>query len=211
MKTHATMRPHSSTDSSASFAIGPFSQLILSHPAKAEGSEFSGSTAWENAVRMRWFMGLQLPDQEEPEEGSVDPNVRFIAKRKTNYSVTDFRKLVFDLGVFKPESKPGEISNRYNFAARKEGADNAVLYALTKFKNMSIRVVDSYNSPDYLVKKMQSMKLTQDYTPRELADAMAGLRLQGRIVETKVGTYSNRSPKMGLTVNNIFAQSGAQE
>jgi hypothetical protein len=189
----------------------PFSQLILSHPAKAEGSEFSGSTAWENAVRMRWFMGMQLPDQEEPEEGSVDPNVRYIAKRKTNYSVTDFRKLVFDQGVFKPQSNPGEISNRYNFAARKEGAENAVLFALTKFKNMSIRVVDSYNSPDYLVKKMQSMKLMQDYTPRELAEAMAGLRLQGRIVETKVGNYSNRSPKMGLTVNSVFAQSGAQE
>jgi hypothetical protein len=189
----------------------PFSQLILSHPAKAEGSEFSGSTAWENAVRMRWFMGLQLPDQEEQDEGSTDPNVRYICKRKTNYSVTDYRKLMFDLGVFKPESKPGDISNRYNFAARKEGAENAVLYALTKFKNMNIRVVDSYNSPDYLVKKMQSMKLMQDFTQKELAEAMAGLRLQGRIVETKVGTYSNRSPKLGLTVNNIFAQSGAQE
>lgn len=178
-----------------------FSQLILSHPAKAEGSEFSGSTAWENSVRMRWFMGTALPDQQEPEEGEADPNVRYIAKRKSNYSVRDYRKIIFDAGVFKPEAQQGTISQRYNFAARKEGAENTVLFAVNKLNGLSIRIVDAYNSPDYLVRKMQSMKLMQDYTPKELADAMAGLRLQGRLIETKVGNYPNRQPKLGLAVS----------
>lgn len=187
----------------------PVSQLILSHPAKAGDSEFSGSTAWENSVRMRWFMGSVLPDQTEPEEGEVDPNVRYLAKRKTNYSVKDYRKLIFDNGVFKPEHQPGEISQRYSFAARKEGAERAVMFALGKFNDLGIRVVDAYNSPDYLVRKMQASKLMQDYTPKECADALAGLRLQARVLETKVGSNANRTPKMGLTVNGFSAQSGA--
>lgn len=189
----------------------PVSQLILSHPAKAGDSEYSGSTAWENAVRMRWFMGSVLPDQEEPEEGAEDPNVRYIAKRKTNYSVKDYRKLVFDMGVFKPEDAPGEVSARYNYALRKEGAESAVLSAVAKFSAQNIRVVDARNSPDSLIAKMRSAKLMQDYGPKEIGDAIAALRLAGRLVEAPVGTNSNRTAKTGLKVASFFAQSGCSK
>ena len=188
----------------------PTSQLILSHPAKAGDSEFSGSTAWENSVRMRWFMGATLPDQPEPEEGEDDPNVRYIAKRKTNYSVRDYRKLVYADGVFKPENKPGDVSQRYSHAARQEGAQNCVCYAIDKLNASGQRVVDAYNSPDYLLKRMKAGKLMQDYTPKEITEATAALRLSGRLVEDKVGQNGNRTAKLGLVVNRFFsAQSGA--
>lgn len=189
----------------------PTSQLILSHPAKAGDSEFSGSTAWENSVRMRWFMGATLPDQEEPEEDQADPNVRYLAKRKTNYSVKDYRKLVFDAGVFKPEDRSGDMSQRYNYAARKEGAETCVLYAVTRFAEQKIRVVDGYNSPDYIVRKMQSSKLMQDYTPKEIGDAVAALRLSGRLVEAKVGQDTKRRPTFGLSINSFSTQQGASK
>lgn len=185
----------------------PVSQLILSHPAKAGDSEFSGSTAWENSVRMRWFMGSALPDQPQLEEEVEDPNVRYIAKRKTNYSVKDYRKLIFDLGVFKPEATAADTSQRYNYAARKEGAQTCVLYAVGKLNELKIRAVAAYNSSDYLTKHMQSMKLMQDYTPKEIGDAVAALRLCSRLVEDEVGKNSNRTPKMGLVVNRF---AGAQ-
>lgn len=185
----------------------PVSQLILSHPAKAGDSEYSGSTAWENSVRMRWYMGATLPDQEEPEEEQADPNVRYIAKRKTNYSIKDYRKLIFDMGVFKPESAPGDVSARYNYALRTEGAEMAVLSAVTKFAAKDIRVVDAKNSPDSLLSRMRASKLMQDYTPREIGDAIAALRLNGRLVETQVGTNANRTPKMSLKVSGFLAQS----
>lgn len=184
----------------------PTSQLILSHPAKATDSEFSGSTAWENAVRMRWFMGSVLPDQPQPDEEVEDPNVRYIAKRKTNYSVKDYRKLFFDMGVFKPEDAPGEVSARYNYAARTEGAQSAVLAAVSKLHAKQIRVVEAKNSPDSLLGRMRSAKLMQDYTPREITDAIASLRLSGRLIETQVGTNANRTPKMGLTVASFGDQ-----
>lgn len=185
----------------------PTSQLILSHPSKAGDSEFSGSTAWENAVRMRWFMGSTLPDQPEPDEEVEDPNVRYIAKRKTNYSVKDYRKLVFDMGVFKPENAPGEVSSRYNYGLRTEGARSAVLSAVAKFAASNIRVVDARNSPDSLVARMRSAKLMQDYSPKEIGDAIAALRLSGRLVESRVGANSNRTAKTGLVVANFSAQS----
>lgn len=189
----------------------PISQLILSHPAKAGDSEFSGSTAWENAVRMRWFMGATLPDQEEPAEEQADPNVRYIAKRKTNYSVKDYRKLIFDMGVFKPENAPGEVSARYNYALRTEGAENAVLAAVAKFTAKNIRVVDARNSPDSLLARMRSSKLMQDYTPKEVVDAIAALRLNGRLIEEQVGLNSNRTAKTGLVVASQRAQSGCSK
>lgn len=185
----------------------PTSQLILSHPAKSGDSEFSGSTAWENSVRMRWFMGSTLPDQQEPDEEQEDPNVRYIAKRKTNYSVKDYRKLIYDMGVFKPEDAPGEVSARYNYALRTEGAQSAVLSAVAKFAAQNIRVVDARNSPDSLLARMRSSKLMQDYAPKEITDAIAALRLNGRLVEKQVGMNANRSAKVSLVVANFLAQS----
>jgi hypothetical protein len=185
----------------------PTSQLILSHPAKAGDSEFSGSTAWENAVRMRWFMGATLPDQQEPDEEEANPNVRYLAKRKTNYSVKDYRKLIFDMGVFKPEGEPGDVSARYNYTLRTEGAQSAVLAAVRRFAEKEIRVVDARNSPDSLLARMRSAKLMQDYTPKEIGDAIAALRLNGRLIEKQVGTNANRTPKLSLTVADFRAQS----
>jgi RecA-family ATPase len=80
-----------------------FSPVIMGHPAKAIDSEFAGSGAWENAVRMRWYMGYKLPDQ-EPEE-NPDTNVRYLAKRKTNYSEKDYRKLIWQDGLFVQEQR----------------------------------------------------------------------------------------------------------
>jgi hypothetical protein len=44
----------------------PFAPVLLGHVARTAGSEFSGSAAWENACRMRWYMGTTLPDNFVP-------------------------------------------------------------------------------------------------------------------------------------------------
>jgi hypothetical protein len=58
-------------------------------PAKAADSEFSGSTAWEGAVRTRLYMGARLPGEEESDE-PVDDSVRCLCRRKANYSTKDW-------------------------------------------------------------------------------------------------------------------------
>jgi hypothetical protein len=175
----------------------------MGHPSRGIGSEFSGSSAWENAMRMRWYMGATLPDQ-KPDEAAeeADPNVRYLAKRKTNYSVTDYRKLHWKNGVFVPEQQASGFSRSITYAMRKDGAISAVMHAVHKFNAQEIRVTDGKNSPDYLPRKMRESKLAQDYTTKELAEAMAGQRLQGRLIVTKVGSYQNRTPMTGLATSD---------
>ena len=183
------------------------STVILAHPGKQEDSEFSGSTAWENSVRMRWYMGMKLPDQEVGDEDpDEDPDVRYIAKRKTNYTVKDYRKLLYRQGVFETTLEAGSGSERYTFGRRDEAADEIVLKALDRFADSGVRTTEGKSSPDYLPRKIRDMKLAQDCSQKELLEAMNRLRLAGRIVEGPVGKYPNRSPKIGLMRTPAGAQ-----
>jgi RecA-family ATPase len=173
----------------------PLSTVLLGHPAKAIGSEFSGSTAWENAVRMRWFLGTTLPDQ--PEAATAEDGVRYLAKRKSNYSTHDWRRLVYRDGSLEPDAPlPGPSS--YAAQARQDDARRCALSALRKLVDRQIRTTGARNSPDYLPRKIVEMKLAEDYSQRELAEAMNALLMDGRIVTGKVGTYPNRTAMTGL-------------
>lgn len=181
-------------------AISPVT-LLLGHPAKAQGSEFSGSTAWENAVRMRWYLGAQLPDQKQDEdEAEADQNVRYLAKRKTNYTVKDFRKLVYQNGVFVPEraEEMGSFTQRYTFAQRNTEAERTVLRAMNELKAIGMYGRAAHTSPDYLPKKVTQMKLGGDCTERELRDALNRLLLKKQVQEIEVGRLANRQPRMGI-------------
>lgn len=178
----------------------PFASVLMGHPAKQAGSEFSGSTAWENAVRMRWYMGNKLPQEDGEDSAPEDPNVRYLCKRKTNYTVKDFKKLTYEDGVFKPESEVGEFTQRYSQGSRVDGAEEIVIETLKRFAEVDIRVTDGRTSPDFMPKRMREMRLMGTYTTREVADAIGRLRLSGRIIEGPVGKSVNRTAKAGLKV-----------
>lgn len=183
------------------------STVLLAHPGKQEDSEFSGSTAWENSVRMRWHMGTKLPDQEgKDDEAEEDPTVRYIAKRKTNYTIKDYRRLTYADGVFKSAVETTSFSDRYTFGKREEIAEEIVLKALDRFAGSNIRTTAGKTSPDYLPKKIREMKLAQDLSPREVTEALNRLRLSQRIVEAPIGKYGNRGTKIGLVRAGIDAQ-----
>jgi hypothetical protein len=173
----------------------PLSTVLLGHPAKTVGSEFSGSTAWENAVRMRWFLGTTLPDQ--PEAATAEDGVRYLAKRKSNYSVHDWRRLTYRDGALAADP-PADGPNSYAAQSRADGAQRRVLFTLRKLAERSIRTTSAQNSPDFLPRKIVELKLAEDYTQRELRDAMNTLLMDGRIVNGKVGVRSNRASLYGL-------------
>lgn len=175
------------------------STLILGHPAKANGSEFSGSTAWENAVRMRWFLGHSLPDQKD-DDAPPEPDVRYLAKRKSNYSTHDYRKLTYRDGVFVPENAFQSITDRYTAQDRAQAARRCVLDALIRLAEAGIRSTDGATSPDYLPRKMRDTHLAADFSPKDLKEAMHALQLEGQIVEGPLGHYKNRTPRFGLKV-----------
>lgn len=173
--------------------------LLLGHPAKQAGSEFSGSTAWEGAVRTRLYLGSKHPDEKpDPNEDEgipADDGVRYLCKRKANYSTKDYRKIKYVDGVMAPEDierfqSPGKVDSEY--------AKGVVLAAMRKLKSMGEVCTTSTSSPGYLPKLARTHNLLDRLSQSHFTATMNEMRRAGLIVVAEVGKYSNRNPKMGL-------------
>lgn len=175
--------------------------ILLSHPGKAEGSEYSGTTAWDGAVRSRLFLSRELPGQEK-EKGGYDPidnpeedGVRYLARRKVNYSARDFRKLQYLEGVMVPVVESPEanrLSPKY--------AENVVIRAVKKLADLQAWGNLSTSSPSYLPKLAKQYRLMEHTNDRTFKNAMYTLHKKGRLAVKRVGQYTNRAPKKGLVL-----------
>lgn len=65
-------------------ACSPAALLLLGHTAKPTESEYSGSTAWENAARARLLFGSRPPGATTDDGESEDESVRYLSRRKLN-------------------------------------------------------------------------------------------------------------------------------
>jgi hypothetical protein len=180
--------------------------LLLGHPGKARGSEYSGSTAWEGAVRARLFLGRTLPDakEDQPDEPSEDDGVRYLCRRKANYSARDWRRLTFRDGVMVPDAAP-EATAGQPLACGGEYACDVVTRAVRKLAGMTEYGVASSNSPKYLPRLAREYKLLDRLTEKQFAATMRVMRGDGRLVMVVVGRYPNRSPREGLTLPEVHS------
>ena len=171
--------------------------VLLAHPGKAAGSEFSGSTAWEATVRMRWYFGTALPDQDKSEivEDSME-DARYLCKRKTNYSAKDYRKFTYANGVLIPEDI--DALPQIDMSLRAKHADGVVMRGLEQLTKMGKQPTDGSSSPEYLPKLIMEFKMNEGMQKKELTNAMRGLMVLGKLTRGVVGTYSNRVPRYGL-------------
>lgn len=186
VNTFAAMRPGLAT-------------VLLAHPSRAQGSEFSGNGAWENACRMRWYLGNKLPGEkhDDPDdEGETD--TRYLYKRKANYSAKDVIKLDYRDGLLLPNeaSQGAPVGDIFRAGL----AENIVLKSIPRLIAMGKCPTDGATSPEYLPRLMIEFKLQENMTKRDLTSAMRGLMLSGRIRKQIAGQYANRSPKMGLVL-----------
>ena len=167
---------------------------LLSHPAKATGSEWAGSTAWEAAVRSRWYFGRTLPDTEESSE--PDPDVRYLARRKSNYSGLDTVRMRYDhvRHLLRVDTDAGASPRRLHPLR----AENLVIEALTQFVVLGVSTSDEKRSPQFLPRVMVDRKLADGSQVAALTDALFRLEKAGKVIRKQVGTYSNRTPRMGL-------------
>lgn len=171
--------------------------MLLAHPSRAQGSEFSGSGAWEAVARTRLFLGARLPGEQQA-EGEDDENVRYLARRKANYSSKDWRKLNFLNGVLVPEAP--EVSGGIVSEIRAKNAEAIVLAGFERLREMGQHPNDAYNSPRFLPKLLTDYKLSSGTPKSDLANAMRNLQLSGVFTKGKVGEYPNRTPITGLIV-----------
>lgn len=172
--------------------------ILLGHPAKAAGSEFSGSTAWEGAVRTRLYLGAKLPDEQDNGE-TADDTIRYLCRRKANYSTKDWRRIKYTNGVMVPEV----VDHKPMAAIGGDYAKDTVLAAVRKLASMNEYGNASTASPGYLPKLAKTYDLLDQLNSRQFIAAMVELRKAGRLTLAKVGQYSNRSPRMGLVEATI--------
>jgi len=175
--------------------------VLLGHPSRQQGSEFSGSAAWENACRARLYLGRRLPGEKgESEPDPADESVRYLCRRKANYSSRDWRRFEFKKGLLIPEYVGGVDDGGVIGHAREQRADTFVLEGLRTLQGRLIRATEGANSQSYLPRLLIDYKLADGYGKPELAAAMRRLRLAGRIITGIVGKYGNRTPMTGLIV-----------
>jgi AAA domain-containing protein len=172
--------------------------LLLGHPGKAAGSEYSGSTAWEGAVRARLYLGRTLPDADQVEQEAEDDGVRYLSRRKANYSARDWRRLTFRAGVMVPDA-PAEIGNG-RAAASPEYARDVVGRAVRKLADMGQWGVAGKSSPSFLPKLARTYKLLENIAERDFTQAMRAMEKDGALVKTVVGQYPNRTKREGLVL-----------
>jgi RecA-family ATPase len=169
--------------------------MLLGHPAKATGSEYSGSTAWEGAVRSRLYLGRVLPDQEQTVEPKEDDGIRYLCRRKANYSTRDYRRIRYVNGVMIPDDADRPVTSRPT-----EYAQDAVIRAIASLERIGKYGNSSTASPDYLPKLADQYKLIEGIGRKQFASAVRELEVAGKIKLETIGHYQNRSPKKGFKV-----------
>ncbi len=182
-------------------ACAPAAVLLLSHPAKAMGSEYSGSTAWEGAVRARLYMSDRDPSDtrenknDEDEDAPIDPTVRFVSRRKSNYSALDVRR--FELsgdGVLTPNA----VDPREQEGISDAEKTRIVREAVKALAERNLYGKAGATSPDFLPKLAAKYKLLGSLTKKQFAITMNGMIFEQELVIDEVGTYGNRHKRVGI-------------
>ena len=184
----------------------PFSVGLVGHVSRGQGSEFSGSVAWENAVRMRWYLGPKLPDQVGgDEQPATESAVRFLAKRKSNYSARDYVRMEMRDGLLIPDGAATDHVSGLVSAMDERRAEEVCIAGFRSLCEMGIRTTDGKTTGDYLPSQLLSKGLAAGYSKADLGKAMN--RLMGRKVFVRgvIGKHTNRSDKFGLILSEGIA------
>jgi RecA-family ATPase len=172
------------------------SVLLIGHTGKAAGSEYSGSTAWEGAVRARLYLGTKLPDEDPANEELPEDGVRYLCRRKANYSAQDWRRVRYVDGVLIPDEPVEGRTSTFS----DEFVTDVVLRIVRKLTEMGEPPMAGTRSPHYMPKLARQYKLTEGVSEKRLAEVMRVLQTSGRLVKKTVGRYGNGNSREGLAV-----------
>lgn len=160
-----------------------FAPILIGHPSRKEDSEFAGSAAWENAVRMRWQLRDTPPDGKHASSTVGNGEVLYLARRKANYTELGYEALLRKDGLIVPLA---ESVDPVDLAAMKAAHERAVLDGLTEMMRMDMSASDSPCASNYLPKRLVSLRLNHQVTSDNLAEAMNRLLLEKRLIRRTI-------------------------
>jgi hypothetical protein len=152
--------------------------LLLGHPAKVDGSEFSGSTAWDAAVRSRLFLDRRA-------DGTLE-----LRRAKSNYA---------GLGSVLLEYVDGALVEVSTHAAASQ-AEPIVLAALATLTGRKIATSNVPTARTYLPRMMQREGLLAGVNVEQAAAALRNLVDSGALeAQAPLGwNKPDRHPAVGL-------------
>jgi RecA-family ATPase len=174
--------------------------LLLGHPSKAADSQFSGSTAWDAAVRSRWILERPKPDMDDEEAGEV-ADLRVLRKAKANYSGTgDEITLRWEKGAFRPEGRARfkDAVDRIEERVQQQADDAAFLKCLDALSVQGRSTSHSKHAHNYAPKLMLGKPETSGLTKKRLEQAMERLFLDHKITTGTLGRGPDRKPIIGI-------------
>jgi RecA-family ATPase len=164
--------------------------LLIGHPAKAEGSEYSGSTGWDAVTRSRWF--LQRLDDDQ--DGTL-----LLKLAKTNYAPDGAQVLLrWRDGIFRPID-PGRMTpaELLELKLRQGAACQGFLDGLDSFTSEG-RPLSHSNRAENFAPKLIAEK-ADGFSFAELKAAMEQLFTDGRIeANAIIGRGKDRHPIRGI-------------
>lgn len=167
--------------------------ILVGHPAKALGSEYSGSTGWENAVRSRLFI-------ERPEDEDDDTVQRVMVRGKSNYASKGAKvAMAWHKGAFvAPSELPADDGMDPGSAAAL--MNERFLDCLAECTAQRRSVSDSPYSRNYAPKVFAGMPTAKKAKMKEMQMAMERLLLLRTIAGSQELWTSpgNRHPLVGL-------------
>ena len=178
-------------------ALPHMALLLLAHPSRSMGSEFSGSSAWENVARSRWYFASHLPgtpNGSADEEPSDD--VRYLSRRKANYSPKDWRRMTYADGALTPdaiEAEGGLVGE-----IRSKNTRKLIVAGLQRLAALGIRATDGKRSANFLPNLLAEYKLDDGIPSRELTSEMRSMILGGTLKRVQMGKDKHRNPVFGL-------------
>ena len=171
--------------------------ILLAHPSRSMGSEFSGSSAWENVARTRLYFGATLPGTKADDVEPTD-DVRYLSRRKANYSPKDWRRMTYADGALTPDNPDTE--GGIIGSIRAGNAEKAVISGIQRLAAMGLHGTDGTRSSTFLPKVLIEYKLDQGLQRNELTAAMRSLMLAEKIKRQTVGTDKSRNQVVALVV-----------
>lgn len=167
--------------------------ILVGHPAKAEGSQYSGSTGWENAVRSRLFL-------ERPEGEDMDTVERVMVRGKSNYAGIGAKvSMAWDKGAFiNPDDLPQpDMSDPHSSAGV---MNERFLDCLAERTKQQIAVSTSPYARTYAPRNFAKMPTAKKATVRELEAAMERLLMLEKITGSADlwPNPVNRRPVVGI-------------
>jgi hypothetical protein len=126
----------------------------------------------------------------------VDDSVRYLCRRKANYSALDLRRFTLSNGVLAPD----HIEKARMLQPVGEFTKDVVRRAVRKLAASDLYGTASTASPNYLPKLAKQYGLLETVTEKSFASAMRQMVLARELVNREVGRTADRHPKSGLVL-----------